>query len=163
MARTMSHCCLHARETHSERPDEDSNCIADFHQRRMVSSVLSLALIIGWPADAATKEIPSVSGVDDSKSEFVQGLLAKSRANKSKNDQDRLDRFYKKEFAINKITGIEILPEACDPRDPEFGGKCLPKLPRLPEDRLGLETQSSGEFQGFGGLTPLVPPDPFAE
>ena len=44
------------------------------------------------------------------------GLLKKSKENKAKNDQDRLDRFYKKEFAINKLLGTEVLPEACDPR-----------------------------------------------
>jgi hypothetical protein len=47
---------------------------------------------------------------------FGSGLLKKSKENKAKNDQDRLDRFYNKEFAINKLLGAEVLPDACDPR-----------------------------------------------
>mmetsp|Transcript_2309 Transcript_2309/g.15349 ORF Transcript_2309/g.15349 Transcript_2309/m.15349 type:complete len:139 (+) Transcript_2309:1750-2166(+) len=72
---------------------------------------------------------------DDSDSELVQELLRKSRANKAKNDQQRLDRYYKREWAINKIVGKEVLPEPCDPRDLEFGYKCRNLLPRTPEDK----------------------------
>ena len=31
--------------------------------------------------------------------------------------------------------GKEVLPEPCDPRDPEFGYRCGSKLPRLPMSR----------------------------
>jgi len=53
-------------------------------------------------------------------------------------DQKRLDNYYNKKFLINEITGKEILPNPCDPRDFEFGGRCrtLPKLPRLPGETL---------------------------
>lgn len=70
-----------------------------------------------------------------SDSELVQELLRKSRANKEKNDQQRLDRYYKREWAINKIVGKEVLPEPCDPRDLELGYKCRNLLPRTPEDK----------------------------
>jgi hypothetical protein len=53
-------------------------------------------------------------------------------------DQKRLDNYYNKKFLINEITGKEILPNPCDPRDFEFGGRCrtLPTLPRLPGETL---------------------------
>mmetsp|Transcript_32501 Transcript_32501/g.81454 ORF Transcript_32501/g.81454 Transcript_32501/m.81454 type:complete len:180 (+) Transcript_32501:120-659(+) len=124
-----------------------------------VSSAAAAALLmLGGPSWAG--EPPPTPGVDDSSSEFVQGLLAKSKENKAKNDSDRLYRFYHKEFAINKTLGKDVLPEPCDPQDPEFGGKCRPKLPRLPEERLDPSQPNPG-FNGFGGLTPMNPVDDF--
>lgn len=57
-------------------------------------------------------------------SELVKDLLRKTRDNKEKNDQDRLDRYYHREWAINKWMGQEVLPEPCDPRDIEMGYRC---------------------------------------
>lgn len=48
----------------------------------------------------------------------------------------------------------------CAVQDPEFGGKCRPKLPRLPEERLDPSQPNPG-FNGFGGLTPMNPVDDF--
>lgn len=81
---------------------------------------------------------PSFSGVDPEKSELIQNLLAKTKEDKSMLDQKRLDNYYNKKFLINEITGKEILPNPCDPRDYEFGGRCrtLPTLPRLPGETL---------------------------
>ena len=62
-------------------------------------------------------------------------LLSKSRENKAAYDEQRLDNFYNRGYNINKLAGTEILPEPCDPRDPEFGYKCGSRLPRLPQDR----------------------------
>jgi|TARA_B100001113_G_C21100704_1_gene618600 hypothetical protein len=83
-------------------------------------------------------ENPSFSGVDPNKSELIQRLLAKTKEDKAMLDQKRLDNYYNKKFLINEITGKEILPNPCDPRDYEFGGKCrtLPTLPRLPDETL---------------------------
>jgi len=80
---------------------------------------------------------PSFSGVDPEKSELIQNLLAKTKEDKSMLDQKRLDNYYNKKFLINEITGKEILPNPCDPRDYEFGGRCrtLPTLP-LPGETL---------------------------
>lgn len=63
-------------------------------------------------------------------------LLERSKENKEAYDKQRLDNFYDRGYNINKIAGREVLPEPCDPRDPEFGYKCGSKLPRLPQDRL---------------------------
>ena len=81
---------------------------------------------------------PSFSGVDPEQSELIQNLLAKTKEDKSMLDQKRLDNYYNKKFLINEITGKEILPNPCDPRDYEFGGRCrtLPTLPRLPGETL---------------------------
>jgi len=62
-------------------------------------------------------------------------LLSKSRENKAAYDEQRLDNFYNRGYNINKLAGTEILPEPCDPRDPEFGYKCGSRLPRLPQER----------------------------
>lgn len=57
-------------------------------------------------------------------SDLVKDLLQKTRDNKEKNDQDRLDRYYHREWVINNWMGQEILPEPCDPRDIEMGYRC---------------------------------------
>ena len=62
-------------------------------------------------------------------------LLERSRENKAAYDKQRLDNFYERGYNINKIAGAEVLPEPCDPRDPEFGYKCGSRLPRLPQER----------------------------
>ena len=41
--------------------------------------------------------------------------------------------------------GAEVLKEPCDPRDPEYGAKCAPKLPRLPQDRTDPFDPRSGK------------------
>ncbi|KAK3262241.1 hypothetical protein CYMTET_28893 [Cymbomonas tetramitiformis] len=85
--------------------------------------------------------IAQFSGVDDSESTLVQGLLKKSKDKKEEYDQDRLDRYYNREYNINKLSeklGMgEVLAEPCDPRDPEFTKQCS-RLPYLPEDRAAL-------------------------
>ena len=99
------------------------------------------------PAVAAPPP-PSYSGVDPTKSSYIQSLVEKSNADKAKNDQERLDNFYKKDFRINRVLGAEVLKEPCDPRDPEYGYKCRPTLPRLPQDRF--EGFKDVEKTGFG-------------
>ena len=79
---------------------------------------------------------PQYSGVDPNESSLIQSLKKKSEENKARYDEERLDNYYKRDFRINKILGAEVLAEPCDPRDPEFGYKCAPKLPRLPQDRV---------------------------
>ena len=73
--------------------------------------------------------------MDPDSSELVQRLLARSKENKAAYDEQRLDNFYRRDYRINGILGKELLPEPCDPRDPEFGYKCGSPLPRLPQDR----------------------------
>lgn len=63
-------------------------------------------------------------------------LRERSQANKEKYDQQRLDNFYQREFRINKLLGAEVLPEPCDPRQPEFRNKCLPNGGLLPPEAL---------------------------
>lgn len=92
-------------------------------------------LLLDGPAFASGPG-PQYSGVDPDRSELVQRLLEKSKENKATYDQQRLDNFYKRDYNINKIAGHEVLPEPCDPRDPEFGYKCRNPLPRLPQERL---------------------------
>jgi len=99
-------------------------------------------------AAVAAPPPPSYSGVDPTKSSYIQSLVEKSNADKAKNDQERLDNFYKKDFRINRVLGAEVLKEPCDPRDPEYGYKCRPTLPRLPQDRF--EGFKDVEKTGFG-------------
>lgn len=107
------------------------------------------------PAVAAPSP-PSYSGVDPTKSSYIQSLVEKSNADKAKNDQERLDNFYKKDFRINRVLGAEVLKEPCDPRDPEYGYKCRPTLPRLPQDRFegfeDVETTGFGKVLGVGDV-----------
>ena len=79
---------------------------------------------------------PQYSGVDPNESSLIQSLKKKSEENKARYDEERLDNYYRRDFRINKILGAEVLAEPCDLRDPEFGYKCAPKLPRLPQDRV---------------------------
>lgn len=62
--------------------------------------------------------------------------MKKSAEDKDALNQQRLDNFYNRKFRINEIVGAEVLQEPCDPRDPEYGFKCRPTLPRLPQDRF---------------------------
>ena len=78
---------------------------------------------------------PAYSGVDPDASDLVKRLRARSDVNKAEYDRQRLDNFYKRDYAINKLFGSEVLPEPCDPRDPEFGYRCGSALPRLPASR----------------------------
>jgi hypothetical protein len=43
-------------------------------------------------------------------------------------------------------------------QDPEYGYKCQPRLPRLPEERIDPNATEPG-FNGFGGLTSMEPTD----
>eukprot|EP00242_Pyramimonas_sp_CCMP2087_P009344 CAMPEP_0198213116 /NCGR_PEP_ID=MMETSP1445-20131203/28683_1 /TAXON_ID=36898 /ORGANISM="Pyramimonas sp., Strain CCMP2087" /LENGTH=196 /DNA_ID=CAMNT_0043887715 /DNA_START=80 /DNA_END=670 /DNA_ORIENTATION=+ len=95
-----------------------------------------------WPiaADAGGRGVAAqYSGVDDDKSEYIQGLLKRTEEHREEYAQERLDRFYNREWMINKIAAKmgmgEVLPEPCDPRDIEFTRKCTPGLPRLPQGR----------------------------
>ena len=93
---------------------------------------LALAPAAVTPALAAN---PAYSGVDPTTSDLVKRLKASSDANKAEYDARRLDNFYRRDYAINKLIGREVLPEPCDPRDPEFGYRCGSALPRLPASR----------------------------
>ena len=95
----------------------------------MAAALASAAVLAVAPESWAAQE------VQDGDSELVQKLLERTRENKAKYDQERLDNYYKRNYRINEITGVEIIPEPCDPRIPEFRGKCTP-LPRLPQDRV---------------------------
>ena len=95
------------------------------------ASTLALA-----PASApALAANPAYSGVDPEASDLIKRLRARSDANKAEYNEQRLDNFYRRDYAINKLVGKEVLPEPCDPRDPEFGYRCGSKLPRLPMSR----------------------------
>ena len=90
------------------------------------------------PADPVARALaanPAYSGVDPTTSDLVKRLKASSDANKAEYDARRLDNFYRRDYAINKLIGTEVLPEPCDPRDPEFGYRCGSALPRLPASR----------------------------
>ncbi len=63
-------------------------------------------------------------------------LKERSEANKAANDARRLDNFYKREFRINKILRADVLPEPCDPRQPEFSQRCLPNAGLRRADEL---------------------------
>lgn len=75
--------------------------------------------------------------------------MEKSEKDKVKNDEERLENFYKRDYRINKLLGGEVLKEPCDPRDPEFGWECRPTLPRLPQDRFAFDDDMS-EKTGYG-------------
>lgn len=107
--------------------------------RQLISASVAFTIASsGNVHEVEAVENPSFSGVDPNKSELIQRLLAKTKEDKAMLDQKRLDNYYNKKFLINEITGKEILPNPCDPRDYEFGGKCrtLPTLPRLPDETL---------------------------
>ena len=96
------------------------------------AAAATLALAPASPALAAP---PAYSGVDPDASDLVKRLRARSEENKAEYDRQRLDAFYRRDYAINKLVGKEVLPEPCDPRDPEFGYRCGSALPRLPASR----------------------------
>ena len=96
------------------------------------AAAATLALAPASPALAAP---PAYSGVDPDASDLVKRLRARSEENKAEYDRQRLDAFYRRDYAINKLVGKEVLPEPCDPRDPEFGYRCGSALPRLPMSR----------------------------
>ncbi len=136
---TSSSTRARTRESSPSRP---------FLGRNALGATLALVLAITPAPSIAAPAAPSYSGVDPSKSSLIQGLVEKSAQNKEKNDQARLDSFYRRDFRINRLVGGELLKEPCDPRDPEFGYKCRPLLPRLPQDRMFEET--AREKTGFG-------------
>jgi hypothetical protein len=72
----------------------------------------------------------------ESANDFVAELRERSEANKSVFDKQRLDRYYKREWRVNKLLGREMLPEPCDPR--ADADRCEPNggLPARPEDRI---------------------------
>ena len=57
---------------------------------------------------------------------LVQNLVARSKENKEKYDQQRLDSYYERNYNINELMGKEIIPEPCDPRDDFCDVKDLP-------------------------------------
>ena len=69
---------------------------------------------------------------------LISKIISQHEKDKAMLDQKRLDNYYNKKFLINEITGKEILPNPCDPRDYEFGEECrtLPTLPRLQMKRF---------------------------
>lgn len=119
----------------SSRPSSRQSIVL----RQLISASVAFTIASsGNVHEVEAVENPSFSGVDPNKSELIQRLLAKTKEDKAMLDQKRLDDYYNKKFLINEITGKEILPNPCDPRDYEFGGKCrtLPTLPRLPDETL---------------------------
>ena len=119
----------------SSRPSSRQSIVL----RQLISASVAFTIASsGKVHEVEAVENPSFSGVDPNKSELIQRLLAKTKEDKAMLDQKRLDNYYNKKFLINEITGKEILPNPCDPRDYEFGGKCrtLPTLPRLPDETL---------------------------
>ena len=119
----------------SSRPSSRQSIVL----RQLISASVAFTIASsGNVHEVEAVENPSFSGVDPNKSELIQRLLAKTKEDKAMLDQKRLDNYYNKKFFINEITGKEILPNPCDPRDYEFGGKCrtLPTLPRLPDETL---------------------------
>jgi|Transcript_14126 hypothetical protein len=99
----------------------------------LTAFAVATALSMTPPAFAAT---PMYSGVNPDESPLVRRLRENSDKNKDRYDQQRLDNYYQKDFAINKLLGKELLPEPCDPRDPEFASTCgSEKVPRLPQSR----------------------------
>ena len=119
----------------SSRPSSRQSIVL----RQLISASVAFTIASsGNIHEVEAVENPSFSGVDPNKSELIQRLLAKTKEDKAMLDQKRLDNYYNKKFLINEITGKEILPNPCDPRDYEFGGKCrtLPTLPRLPDETL---------------------------
>lgn len=123
--------------THSRRPARDHHQRKDAQLRHhFIAATLAIASF--GNVEGAEASNPSYSGVDPEQSPLIQSLLAKTKEDKPMLDQKRLDNYYNKKFLINEITGKEILPNPCDPRDFEFGGRCrtLPTLPRLPGETL---------------------------
>ncbi len=119
----------------SSRPSSRQSIVL----RQLISASVAFTIASsGNVHEVEAVENPSFSGVDPNKSELIQRLLAKTKEDKAMLDQKRLDNYYNKKFLINEITGKEILPNPCDPRDYEFGGKCrtFPTLPRLPDETL---------------------------
>lgn len=103
---------------------------------RALAALAAAAAVTLAPASApALAANPAYSGVDPTTSDLVKRLKASSDANKAEYDARRLDNFYRRDYAINKLIGTEVLPEPCDPRDPEFGYRCGSGLPRLPASR----------------------------
>ena len=119
--------------THSRHPARDHHQRKDAQLRHhFIAATLAIASF--GNVEGAEAANPTYSGVDPEQSPLIQSLLAKTKEDKPMLDQKRLDNYYNKKFLINEITGKEILPNPCDPRDFEFGGRCrtLPTLPRLP-------------------------------
>ena len=119
----------------SSRPSSRQSIVL----RQLISASVAFTIASsGNVHEVEAVENPSFSGVDPSQSELIQRLLANTKKDKAMLDQKRLDNYYNKKFLINEITGKEILPNPCDPRDYEFGGNCrtLPTLPRLPDETL---------------------------
>jgi hypothetical protein len=121
--------------THSRRPARDHHQRKDAQLRHhFIAATLAIASF--GNVEGAEAANPSYSGVDPEQSPLIQSLLAKTKEDKPMLDQKRLDNYYNKKFLINEITGKEILPNPCDPRDFEFGGRCRTTLPRLPGETL---------------------------
>jgi hypothetical protein len=114
------------------------------------------------PSFARAPPSPSYSGVDPAQSSFIQGLVKKSAEDKDALNQQRLENFYNRKFRINEIVGAEVLQEPCDPRDPEYGFKCRPSLPRLPQDRF-VDKAFEEPKTGFGLVKSKAEVDAAAE
>jgi hypothetical protein len=61
------------------------------------------------------------------------GLRERTAENKATYDKQRLDDFYRRDYRINRILGAEVVPEPCDPRDPE-----VRSIHWFPYDRVGV-------------------------
>lgn len=101
-------------------------------------TAFAVATILGlsWDVPPALAANPTYSGVDPNSSHLIKRLKKQTDENKETYNLQRLDNFYKRDYAINKLIGKELLPDPCDPRDPEFGYRCGSNLPRLPQSRL---------------------------
>ena len=118
--------------------------------RVAVTSAFAFFVALTPSVAVAAPPPPPYSGVDPGQSAFIKGLVEKSQREKAALDEERLNNFYKRDYAINKLLGAEVLAEPCDPRDPEFGWQCRPTLTRLPQDRLSEFDEPERAKTGFG-------------
>jgi len=181
-ARSLGERCTNARVQllqaghcpHDEVPELVNDAIRAFladellpavpaqKQQQPLPALLGVALsLLLLGADAARAELCSADGscraVEEETSQLARRLRDSSAANRERYDQERLDRFYNKEFRINKLLRAEVLPEPCDPRDPEQRNRCLPNagLPARPEDRI--EGRGGRVFNLAGDELPEAP------
>lgn len=134
-ARRPSRSVASARVDRDGTDDASGSGSAERVARALAAFAAASTLALAPASAPALAANPAYSGVDPDASDLIKRLRARSDANKAEYDAARLDNFYRRDYAINKLVGKEVLPEPCDPRDPEFGYRCGSKLPRLPMSR----------------------------
>ncbi|DBB12824.1 TPA: hypothetical protein ACH3X3_005588 [Trebouxia sp. C0006] len=82
--------------------------------RRSVSlNLLGLLCQAAICVPALAKPSPSNKEVDDNTSALVQGLLAKSKANKDRYTKERLNDYYRRNFKVCSKNCLQFCPAAC--------------------------------------------------